>query len=147
MRQEKNINLDEIMYNEDQSFKPLTASNGNVDGNLSFFRDTYMEAEREYFESLLADEKFKNEFLSYINCDSDILFRLAIRIHEKIEYGTLETEEDIEIMKLMTPEEKDCYHMENLERAEGMMCLLLAATRDKVRILELIRTPEYGRSL
>ena len=46
-------------------------------------------------------------------------------------------------MESMSPEEKDAYHLLKLERAEGLMCLLFAAARDKAKILELVRT--YSR--
>lgn len=136
------VNLEGIMYNEDGTFKPLTASHGNVDGELAHLRNTYMEAEREYFEHLLAIESIRNEFIGYIDYDSYILLETAVQIQDRLESGRLETLEDLEKMKSMSPEERDYYHMHKLESAEGMMCLLLAAARDKTKILELIKTYE-----
>ncbi len=130
-------------YYEDGTFRPLTSRHGNIDSELSHLRNTYMESEREYFKFLLSEEKIRNAFQKLImNYNSEELFKEAISIQNKIETGILETKEDLEKMKTMTPEEKDDYHMMLLEHAEGMMCLLLAATRDKVRMLNLVKALE-----
>jgi len=52
----------------------------------------------------------------------------------------LETKKDLQLMENMSPEERETYHMYRLEIAEGMMCLLFAAARDKISILELLKT-------
>lgn len=134
------VDLEGFMYEEDGSFKPLTASHGNVDGSLAHLRNTYMEAERNYFERLLSRDKVRDAFLQYIDCDSDVLFDEAMKIQERIETGQLETREELENMRMMHPEERDSFHMQKLENAEGLMCLLLAATRDKVLVKELSLT-------
>ena len=143
---EKSVNLDGVMYNEDGTFKPLQGSHGNIYEGVAHLRNTYMESEREYFEYLLSIESLRNEFLKYLDCNSDELFNTAMRIQEKIEYGMLESPQELEQMKLMSPEEKDNYHIRKLESAEGLMCLLLAAIRDKVKILELLKTYSNGRN-
>ena len=56
----------------------------------------------------------------------------------------VETLEELEQMKNMSPEERDSFHMRKLEHAEGLMCLYFAAARDKALIRELVRVP-YGR--
>lgn len=144
---EKRIELEGILYNDDQTFRPLTASHGNTDGELAFLRDTYMEAEKEYFEHLLAIDSIRENFIKYTSFDSEMLFQQAIQIQTRLETGTLETDEDIIKMQSMTPVERDNYHMQILGRAEGMISLLLAATRDKVKILELVKTYQAGRSM
>lgn len=132
--------LEGIMYNEDGSFKPLTASYGNTSGELAHLRNTYMEAEREYFEQLLSVESIRDEFSKYMNCGSYALLDEAIKLQTMLEYGNLETLEELEQMKSMTPEERDNFHTQKLEHAEGLMCLYFAAARDKALILELVRT-------
>ena len=143
---DKKIDLENIMYNEDGSFRPLTASSGNVDGELAELRNIYMEAEREYFERLLANKDIWNTFVSYLDYSSDELFEAAMNIQNKLENGELETSHELDMMKSMTPGEKEEFHMRKLESAEGLICLLLAATRDKVKILELVRGYSSGRS-
>lgn len=139
MNEGDRINLEGIMYNEDGSFKPLTASYGNTSGELAHYRNTYMEAEREYFEQLLSVESIREEFSKYMDCGSYALLDEAMRIQTMLEYGNLETLEEIEEMQTMTPEERDRFHMRKLERAEGLMCLYFAAARDKALILELVK--------
>lgn len=139
------VNLEGIMYNSDGSFKPLTASYGNIDGNLANLRDTYMEAERKYFEELLSRDSVKEYFLRCIDYDSDALFHEAMKIQERLETGQLETKEELESMKFMSPEQRDFFHMQKLENAEGTMCIFLAATRDKTLIKELVLTCSKGK--
>lgn len=146
MNEEKKVDLEGIMYNEDQTFKPLTSTHGNVNGDLASLRNVYMEAERDYFEQLLVIDRIRERFLDYVELDSESLFRAAIDIQNKIEEGTLESKEDIERMKSMSPGVRDEYHMSLLEQAEGLMCLLFAATRDKVELLDLVKTNSGGRS-
>ncbi len=137
---EDKVDLEGFMYEEDGSFKPLTASHGNINGSLAHLRNTYMEAERNYFEELLSRDKVRETFFQYIDCDSDVLFDEAMKIQERLETGQLETVEELEKMRMMGSEERDNFHMQKLENAEGLMCLLLAATRDKVLVKELSLT-------
>ncbi len=144
MNEGNRYDLTDIMYNEDGSFKPLTASQGNISGELAHYRNTYMESEREYFEQLLAVESIRDEFSKYMNCGSYALLDEAIKIQTLLETGNLETLEELEQMKNMSPEERDSFHMRKLEHAEGLVCLYFAAARDKALIRELVRVP-YGR--
>ncbi len=73
--------------------------------------------------------------------ESDSLFEDAIEIYKKIESGELESEDDKIKMASMSSTDRDNFHMKKLEQAEGLMCLLLAAARDKARILELVLVP------
>ena len=130
-------------YNEDGTFRPLTSRDGNTDGELSHLRNTYMESERKYFEFLLSKKNIRNVFQEFVNnYNSEELFKYAISIQNKIETGMVETKEDFEKMKAMTPEEKDEYHIKLLASSEGMMCLLLAAASDKSKMMRLVKTME-----
>ena len=133
---ERRVNLEGILY-EGEEFKPLTGNQGNTSGELAHLRNTYMEAEREYFEHILADDEIRRFFLNLVNLNASELLDEATKIQEKLETGQLETQADLEKMEHMTPEERDKFHMQKLETAEGLMCLLFAAVRDKAKILEL----------
>ena len=130
-------------YNENGSFKPLTGENGNVDGDLAYLRNTYMEAEKEYFLQLLKDPVMLGILLDISKLNSDEIFRMACDLRDKLEFGQLETREELEEMASMSPKERDKFHMKKLEQAEAKLCILFAAARDKVKLLELVKTPEY----
>ena len=83
-KNEQKINLDGIMYNEDGTFKPLTASHGNISYELAYLRNTYMEVEKDYFEHLLTDENIRNYFISLIDKDSETLFAYATQIQTQL---------------------------------------------------------------
>ncbi len=129
--------IGETFYDEDGSFRPLTSSFGNSDGELAYLRNTFMESEREYFIYLLSDETIREFFGEQLKEDSSYLLKVAQSIQQSIEYGEVETPEEREQMKAMSPEERDQFHMRKLSRAEGLMCLLFAAARDKAKLLEL----------
>lgn len=139
MKMEKIVDLEGVLYNEDGKFMPFADAWGNINGKVALTRNTYMEAEREYFEQLLVIDNLYEKFEELLNYDNNKLYEIAMLIQSKLENGDLETNEEKEQMKLMTPEERDSYHMQKLIEAEGMMCLLLAAIRDKVKILELVK--------
>ena len=132
---ENRENLDGIMYDSEGNFIPITASHGNMDGSLAHLRNTYMESEKLYFEQLLTDPAISREFRRLINERSDDLFECAMEIQKRLEYGELETQEEKVRMQTMTPEERDAYHMQKLSKAEGLMCLLYAAAKDRVKTL------------
>ncbi len=46
MAYKENDMVDEVFYDDEYKFKPLTDIHGNIDPELSHLRDTYMEAER-----------------------------------------------------------------------------------------------------
>ena len=96
-----------------------------------------MESERDYFILLLSDKSLREFFGKQLEEDSTHLLMLAQSIQEKIENGEIETSEEREQMKAMSPSERDEFHMKKLEKAEGLMCLLFAAARDKVKMKEL----------
>ena len=111
--EKKEFNLNGIFYNENNEFIPLTARNGNTNGNLSHLRNTYLEAEKSYFEKILEDEEIRNSFYSFINYDSEKLFKYAMEIQYNLETGAIETKEQLEQMKLLTPEQRDMEHIAN----------------------------------
>ena len=136
-------------YKEDGTFQPLVDNYGNTSGKIAHFRDTFMEAERDYFESLLLDQKVRDEFYLMIKIlSNEELFDAAMKIYHDLETGNLETSDDKKLMESMSAEEADSFHMHKLEAAESYMCLLLAAIRDKARILELVENinMNQGRS-
>ena len=147
MNEERKVNLEGIFYNEDGTFIPQTDNHGNIDRELAYLRNTYMESEKKYFEHLLTIDSIRKRFFECFDKDSNTLLIQAKNIQEQLEIGNVETKEELEQMKLMTPEELDKFHMYKLECEEGLMCLLFAAARDKVKILELIKTYEEENSI
>ena len=99
-----------------------------------------MEAEKDYFLQLLADERIRNYVAELLyNCSPDNLFDEAMKIQEKLETGNLESEQEKLQMQSMTTKEREQYHFEKLIYAEGIMCLLFGAIRDKAIILDKIQ--------
>lgn len=141
MIKNKNVSIhDDIMYEDDGTFKPFVGHHGNVDGGIAYHRDTYMESEKDYFLQLLADEKVRKYIKNLLYSGSpDDIFYEAIQIQERLESGKLESEQEIKKMKLMTQEEREQYHLQKLEHAEIKMCLLFAAIRDKALILNEVK--------
>jgi hypothetical protein len=132
--------LDDIMYNYDGTFRPFVGHHGNINGEIAYYRDTYMEAEKEYFSQLLADEKVRKYVAELLYSGSyDDIFDEAIQIQERLESGNLESEQEIIQMKSMTPEEREQYHFKKLVYAEGIMCLLFASIRDKALVLDEVK--------
>ena len=134
MEEKNKVNLDGLMYDEQGNFVPLVGRHGNISGDLARLRNTYMEAEKSYFEELLSDSKIREEFLKLTELESEDLFNLALEIQYKLETGTLETKEELAKMQNMDSTSRDAYHMARLEKAEGMMALLYAAAKDKVKL-------------
>ena len=129
-------NPGDAMYYDDGSFRPFVGHHGNVSGEVENYRNTYLEAEREYFSRLLEDEEIRDHVRNFLyNYSPDQIFDEAMAIQERLETGQLETPEDIVKMQSMTPEERDSFHLHRLEQAEGMMCILFASVRDKALVL------------
>lgn len=141
------VNLEGILYNEDGSFKPLTGKHGNISDELAHARNVYMEATREYFELLLADKEIREIFVTLTNEHGESLITAANVIRDRLENGMLESKEELEEMKKMSPEERDEFHMRKLEKAMGLMELLYAAAKDKVKMIELVKNVESKESL
>ena len=125
-------------YTENGSFIPLTDFSGNSKDDLSLLRNTYMEAERNYFKALLNIPNVMAKFSALQLLDSDELFEKAMYYQQLLESGNIETEEEKKEMAKMTLEERNEYHIGKLEEIEGIICLLLAATRDRVYIFDLV---------
>lgn len=136
----EDTNYTDIFYNEEGSFSPILRTDGNMEEDIAHIRNIYMEAERDYFNLLLSDEEIRQMFNEeLLNSPNDVLFDKAITYQRRLECGELETNEEIAMMNEMSPEERDDYHMKVLARAEGIMCLLFAAIRDRARIRTLCR--------
>lgn len=134
-------NAEEVFYNEDGAFTPLTDSSlGNTDKELAYARNTFMESEKERFLKLLKNEKVLSTFLKLLDLDSEHLLREAQELQDKLEYGEIETHEEKEMMKLMTPEEREAFHLKKLTQVEGLLILLNGAARDKALLLELVKS-------
>ena len=61
-----------------ESFEPLNANHGNVDGRISYFRDRFLSAEMDYFKALMQDESNREIFASYLDYPPDMLFKEAM---------------------------------------------------------------------
>ena len=85
----------------------------NINGNIAFLRDTFLNAEKEYLKELMKDEKYKT-FVKKLN---------------KYRAKELSLEAIKRISDIETGKVKD----EDLERVETEITLLLAAIQDCVR--------------
>lgn len=102
----------------------ITPYKGNVDGNISHLRDTYLNAEREYVAELLKSESMR-DLISEINAETpDKLFAIAQGIFEKVEMGLI-------------PDDQ-------MEKTEQQLIVLLAAIQDKVLLKDLVLVPSQG---
>ena len=124
-------------FDENGSFRPLTDNYGNTSGEVARLRDDFLKAEKDYFIELLSDEMMYKQFVDLIEQDPEYLFNYAMGLQEQLEQDNIETLEEKEAMKLMTPEDREKFHLKRLEDIEGFICLLLAAIRDKALILTL----------
>ncbi len=140
-----NENEAKSRYDETGEYVPYTSSHGNINGDLAYLRDVYMVAEKDYFIKLLENNKIREYFISLIYQPADALFNAAIKLQDRLENGELETEAEKAEMAKMSSEEAEKLHMKNLEDAEGEICLLLAAARDKAKLLELVKIPHYEK--
>ncbi len=132
--------LDGIMYHSDGTFRPFLGHHGNISLDIAEHRNIYMEAEKNYFAYLLSNKKIRDYLMELLRGNSaSEMFDEAISIQEKLETGDLESEQEKLQMKSMSPQERDEYHMQKLIYAEGLMCLLFAAVRDKALILDEIQ--------
>ncbi len=139
-------NQNDGFYDKNGKFIPFGYEWGNTNPDIAHLRDTYMEAERDYFIALLGDERNRTHFLRLLQLPDDLLFEEAEKLRTKIESGNLENEEDKDKLAQLSPQERDKYHMELLDWAEGNLCLILAAIRDKAHIHELVSySRERGR--
>ena len=116
--------------NEETKFRPLTANHGNVSGDIAYLRDTFLNAETDYFRALLESEENLDTFLSLLDYPPDKLYDEAVYRISQIELGLIRENE--------------------LSTKEAEITFLLAAIQDKARILELVKTMnvsnENGRS-
>ena len=131
--------LEDVMYNADGTFRPFVGDHGNINGEIAEYRNTYMEAEKEYFSQLLVNENVRDYLKELLyNGNPEVMFEEATKIQSRLEFGNLETEQEKQQMQQMTPEEREQFHFAKLEYAEGIMCLLFAAIRDKALVLNQV---------
>ena len=85
----------------------------NINGNIAFLRDTFLDAEKEYLEELMKQPKYK-EFIESLN-----------------RYGSKEL--SLNAIKRISDIETGRVKQEDLERVETEITLLLASIQDCVR--------------
>ncbi len=85
----------------------------NINGNIAFLRDSFLNAEKEYLKELMKDEKYK-AFVKKLN-----------------KYRAKEL--SLEAIKRISDIETGRVKEENLERVETEITLLLLAIQDCVR--------------
>ena len=135
-------------YDENGNFIPLNDhNNGNMSEEIATLRDTYMQAEREYFEELLSDDGLYAYFLELKNSNVDDLIKKITELHDKLETGELATEKDKELMERMNPEERDNYYNHLLEHTEAILCLTLASVRDLIMVKTKVKKEEKEERL
>ena len=142
MKEKNSINLEGIFY-EKGHFKPLNSSDGNIDGEIAKLREIYMDAERDYFEYLLSSKKVFEKFELLLDESTGFLCNYALYLQSLIESGCLETEDELISIQSLSIEEREKYHLVKLEQAEALLCLVLAAIKDKAKIKEIA----YGRCI
>lgn len=99
----------------------------NMNGNIAFLRDTFLDAEKEYLEELMKQPKYK-EFVENLNG-----------------YGSKEL--SLEAIKRISNIETGKVKEEDLERVETEITLLLASIQDCVRETVKERVQEYEEDL
>lgn len=113
---EKNDNVKEILSD-------ITPNKSNVDKDVSYLRDVYLDAEKEYITELLKDEEIRN-LIYKVNIDfenPEELFSVAQDLVYKVEMGLVPDDE--------------------METTEQIITVLLAAIQDKVIIKKLVKLP------
>ena len=85
----------------------------NINGNIAFLRDTFLNAEKEYLKELMKDEKYK-------------AFEKKLNKYRAKELS-------LEAIKRISDIETGRVKEENLERVETEITLLLLAIQDCVR--------------
>ena len=99
----------------------------NMNGNIAFLRDTFLDAEKEYLEELMKQPKYK-EFVENLNG-----------------YGSKEL--SLKSIKRISNIETGKVKEEDLERVETEITLLLASIQDCVREKVKERVQEYEEDL
>lgn len=98
-------------------------NNNNINGEAAHLRDTFLEAEKEYLEYLLKNDSVMNLIRNLNgNYSSDLLFKTAKDLIDRVEAGEFDDEE--------------------MKNVEAQITVLLAAIKDKVLMRILVRTME-----
>ena len=103
----------------ENNFIPLTASHGNVDGDIANLRNIFVSAEMDYFEGLMKVDKNRELFLDLLDYPPDGLYKEAMKRINMVESGMVKENE--------------------LDVVEAQITFLLAAIQDKVKLLELVK--------
>lgn len=103
----------------EEKFVPFNNNHGNVDGEIAYLRDTFLNSEMEYLKHLLSSESIRKNMEELLNYNNpELLYKKAIERIEKIENGEVDEK--------------------HLPIIEGEITLLLASIQDKALINELI---------
>ena len=99
----------------------------NINGNIAFLRDTFLEKKKEYLKELMKDEKYK-AFVEDLN-----------------KYGSKEL--SLEAIRRISEIETGRVKEEDLERVETEITLLFASIQDCVREKVKERVKETSEEL
>ena len=99
----------------------------NINGNIAFLRDTFLNAEKEYLKELMKKPEYKALVENLNKYDSKELSLEAVKRISNIETGRVKEED--------------------LERVETEITLLLASIQDCVREKVKERVKETGEDL
>ena len=110
----------------DELISSITPNKGNVDGNISHLRDTFLEAEREYVLELLKSEGVRSLITEINEFTPEKLFAISKKLVDDIELG-------------LVPDDQ-------MELMEQRLTVMLAAIQDKQLIKELTFRYSGGRN-
>lgn len=99
----------------------------NINGNIAFLRDTFLDAEKQYLEELMKQPKYK-AFIEKLN-----------------QYGSKEL--SLEAIRRISDIETGKVNADDLERVETEITLLLASIQDCVREKVKEKTKESHEEL
>lgn len=102
----------------------ITPERTNINGDASNMRDSFLEAEREYVQELLKQDKFKGLIWELNQATPDVLFQMAEEITTSVDMGQV-------------PDEQ-------MEFTEQKLTVILAAIQDKTLIKRLVLTPSFS---
>ena len=102
----------------------IAPARGNINGEISHLRDTFLEAEKDYLVTLLGKNGVQ-KLISSLNqmYEPHVLYNKAQSLMDKFEFGEIQEDE--------------------LEKTEIMIISLLAAIQDKVLEKELVLYPDW----
>lgn len=118
----KDISYEKIM----EWISLIAPAKGNINGEISHLRDTFLGAEKDYLVTLLGKNGVQN-LISELNqmYEPNVLWNKAQSLIDKVEAGEVQEEE--------------------LEETEFKINVLLAAIQDKILEKDLVLYPDCGR--